>query len=167
MVNYSLGKIYKVVDNTNGSIYIGGTCEPTLAKKLSKHVVDYKRFLKGTYNYATVFKILENKDYDIVLIENYPCNKKDELHARLRHYIEILECVNLNIVGKTEAEKKAKQIETRKNYEEANKDKMKEKCKEYYQKNIDKYKAYTKAKNDKFREFIELRKQRLLLQLDE
>ena len=82
MVNYSLGKIYKVVDNTNENIYIGGTCEPTLAKKLSKHIVDYKRFLKGTYNYATVFKILENNNYDIILIENYPCNKKDELHAR-------------------------------------------------------------------------------------
>ena len=36
MVNYQLGKIYKIVDNTNGNIYIGSTCEPTLARRLAK-----------------------------------------------------------------------------------------------------------------------------------
>ena len=36
VVNYQLGKIYKIVDNTNGNIYIGSTCETTLARRLNK-----------------------------------------------------------------------------------------------------------------------------------
>lgn len=35
MVNYSFAKVYKIVDNTNGNIYVGSTCEPTLARKLA------------------------------------------------------------------------------------------------------------------------------------
>lgn len=45
MVNYQLGKIYKIVDNVTGKIYIGSTCEPTLARRLVKHRSDYKRYL--------------------------------------------------------------------------------------------------------------------------
>ena len=37
MVNYQLGKIYKLVDNTNGNIYIGSTCKPYLSSRLVQH----------------------------------------------------------------------------------------------------------------------------------
>ena len=47
MVNYQLGKIYKIVDNTNNNIYIGSTCEPTLARRLSNHICVYKKYLEG------------------------------------------------------------------------------------------------------------------------
>ena len=94
MVNYQLGKIYKIVDNTNGNVYVGSTCEPTLARRLAKHVADYKRYLKTSKNYITSFIILENNDYEITLIELYACNSKDELHAREKYFIESLQCVN-------------------------------------------------------------------------
>ena len=68
MVNYAMGKIYKIVDNTNGNIYIGSTCEPTLARKLSSHVCHYKRYLNRNGPFVTSFKIFENEDYDIVLV---------------------------------------------------------------------------------------------------
>ncbi len=75
--------------------YIGSTCEPTLAKRLTKHVGSYKCYLKGTfYNYVSSFKIFENEDYCIVLLEKYPCDTKDELLARERHWCNELECVN-------------------------------------------------------------------------
>ena len=35
-------------------------------------------------------------DYDIVLIEKYPCDSKDELHGRERCYPQILPRVNKN-----------------------------------------------------------------------
>ena len=35
MPDYNKGKIYKIVDNTNNNIYIGSTCEPTLAHRLA------------------------------------------------------------------------------------------------------------------------------------
>ena len=47
MVNYQDGKIYKIVDNTNNNVYIGSTCEPTLARRLAKHVGHYKFWKNG------------------------------------------------------------------------------------------------------------------------
>ena len=89
MVNYQLGKIYKIVDNTNGNIYIGSTCKPYLSRRLAGHRADYQRYLKGIHIFKnTSFEILKNEDYDIILLECFPCDNKMQLHARERHYIE-------------------------------------------------------------------------------
>ena len=104
MVNYQLGKIYKIVDNTNGDIYIGSTCEPNLARRLATHIGDYKKYLEGKRVNITSFQIFDNNNYDIILIENYPCERKDELHARERYYIESLKCVNKQFPGRTKNE---------------------------------------------------------------
>ena len=68
MTDYSRGKIYKIVDNTNNNVYVGSTCEPTLARRLAKHVGSYRNYLKYKYHFITSIKILENENYDIVLI---------------------------------------------------------------------------------------------------
>ena len=52
----------------------------------------------------TSFQIFDNNNYDIILIENYPCERKDELHARERYYIESLKCVNKQFPGRTKNE---------------------------------------------------------------
>ena len=75
MVNYQLGKIYKIIDNTNNNIYVGSTCEPTLAHRLAGHVRNYKNWKTGKTNFITSFKIIENQNYCIVLLENL--RKKD------------------------------------------------------------------------------------------
>ena len=95
MVNYQLGKIYKIVCNVTDLVYIGSTCEPILARRLAGHMSEYKRYQKGKYKrYLASFDILSNNDYDIVLIESYPCNTKDELHARERYWTNQFKCVN-------------------------------------------------------------------------
>jgi hypothetical protein len=104
MVNYASGKIYKIVCNKTGLIYVGSTCEPTLARRLAKHVGNYKEFVNGTNHFITSFKIIENNDYDIVLIEDCPCETKDHLHKRERFYIESIECVNKMIPTRTREE---------------------------------------------------------------
>ena len=109
---YQRGKVYKIVDNTNDNVYIGSTCEPTLARRLAGHVGNYKKYLSGKYHFVTSFNILENSNYDIILIENVHCNSKDELHKRERHYIESLVCVNKVIVGRTHQEYKIDKKET-------------------------------------------------------
>ena len=127
MPDYQLGKIYKIVDNTNNNIYIGSTTRPTLAMRLAKHVSNFKDWKKGGKSgYLTSFKVIENQSYDIVLIENCPCDNKDELRARERHYIELLECVNKNIPGRTIKE-------FHKKYREENLEKIKQNKHEYYQ----------------------------------
>ena len=94
MPDYQQGKIYKIECNVTGKVYIGSTCEPILARRLAGHITDYKRYLNGKSHYVSSFDILQNRNYDIVLIESYPCNSKDELHARERHYTNNINCVN-------------------------------------------------------------------------
>ena len=126
-IDYTLGKIYKIVDNTNDNIYIGSTCQNTLAQRLSTHVQDYKKFLNDKYNYTTSFDIIKNQNYEILLLEIYPCNSKDQLHAREARYIRSLDCVNKYIPGRTKKEyvedNKEKIKEDNKNYRENNKEK--------------------------------------------
>ena len=96
MPDYQLGKIYKIECNVTGKVYIGSTCEPILARRLASHVGHYRCYLKGTFPYVSSFDILQSENYDIVLIESYPCNSKDELHARERYQTNNIECVNKN-----------------------------------------------------------------------
>ena len=84
--------------------------------------------MKGAYHYVTSFDVLQNGNYDIVLIESYPCNSKDELHARERYHTNNIDCVNkikgqgiYNILGRKGYDKE---------YRELNKDKLKEQQKE-------------------------------------
>ncbi len=135
MPNYQLGKIYKIVDNTNGNIYVGSTCEPTLARRLSKHVGDYKCYLNGKHNFVTSYEILKNDNYDIVLLENCQCENKDELYIRERHYIETLNCVNKIIVGRTDKEYRNYYKDKIQKYWDDNKETLSEKAREYRRQN--------------------------------
>ena len=139
MPDYSNGKVYKIVCNETGLIYVGSTCEPTLARRLAKHVGNYKNWKEEKHYkaYTTSFKILENKNYDIVLLENCSCDSKDQLYARERHYIETLNCVNKIIVGRT-------QKEYGEIYRDKNKEKRKKQYKDYYEQNKDKLKENRK-----------------------
>ena len=101
MVNYQLGKIYKIVCDTTGLVYYGSTCENTLAKRLAKHVANYKLNEKGKRNSITSFQIIKNNNFNIVLVELCPGNSKDELPTRERIYIENNVCVNKKVPLRT------------------------------------------------------------------
>ena len=100
MVNYQLGKIYKLVCNTTGLVYYGSTCEPSLARRLQGHKENYNQGGKITSN-----QIIENNNYGIFLVENYPCDNKDELTMRERFYIENNVCINKYVPIRFEEEK--------------------------------------------------------------
>ena len=132
MVKYENSKIYKIVDNTNGNIYIGSTVK-TLSQRLGQHRAAYKQYLNGKCRNCKSFEIIANGDYDIVLLEECKIiTNKDELHARERHYIDNFECVNkyrpgvYNELGKEQYKKQ---------YREANKELIKQYEKEYYDAN--------------------------------
>ena len=126
MPDYSLGKIYKIICHKTGLIYIGSTCEPTLARRLVAHRANYKQYLKGTKNYVTSFKVLENEVHEIVLMKKCSCDSKDELHKMERFCIENNECVNKYIPGRTDKEYRESNKDKSKESREANKDKKKE-----------------------------------------
>ena len=89
MIEYSKGKIYKIGCHATNEIYIGSTIAP-LYKRLCGHK-------KQTPGHATQSKLLlEKGNCDIILIEDYPCERKEQLHARERYWVEDLE----NVINK-------------------------------------------------------------------
>jgi hypothetical protein len=97
MPNYQNGKIYRIVCNVTGKQYIGSTISP-LTSRLCQHK---KEFV--TKNKSTSREVLEHGDYSIILVEDYPCERKEQLLQRERYYIEGFDCVNKKIPLRTPA----------------------------------------------------------------
>jgi len=123
-MDYKNGKIYRIVCNETGLCYVGSTTQ-TLTKRLSRHKLNFRQYLNEKYHYVSSFDILEKNNYDIVLIEEYPCENKNQLHKRERHYIETMDCVNKRIPTRPKSEYS-------KIYIEENKEKKKEYDKKRY-----------------------------------
>jgi len=165
MPDYSLSKIYKLVSNKTTDIYIG-SCLMRLSTRLSTH--------KNKSN-TTVSKKLFVDDaiITIVLIENYPCNSKNELKARELYHITSNTCININKpfvcdipYGDGKAYKKeyyavnAEHIKSKvkeynainsehiKEYYQVNKEHLKSKAKEYYAINVEHIKEYNASHRD-------------------
>lgn len=171
-MKYLNGKIYKLIDNTNGNIYIGSTCS-SLKERLQGHLVNYKSHIKkdGKGKVTTAFHIIKNNDYNIKLIEYFPCKSKQELLKKEREYIQNNKCINIARPITTHQEKlnqkkewakkkyndnKDKILERNKIYREANKDKVAEIKKIYREANKDKLaekkKIYLEKNKDKIKE---------------
>ena len=155
MVNYKLGKIYKLVSNNTGKQYIGSSCQKKLCSRLTGHV------RKG--NTCSSREIIEDGNYEIILIENFPCDSKDELHKRERYYIETLDCVNKVIPTRTQQEYYVANREQRKEYCKNNKDIIKE----YYENNKDRIKKYYENNKEQRKEYCKNNKERILEQAKE
>jgi hypothetical protein len=168
MPDYQNGKIYKI---TSGDLtYIGSTCEPTLARRLAGHVGKYKHWKDGkTKEKGTSLPLIETGQYEITLIELFPCGSKDELTARERFHIETNVCVNKVIPTRTMTEYRIDNrkviIKQMKAYNEANKEKLSEQKKAYYEANkevrLEQMKAYKKANEDKIKAYKEVNKDKI------
>lgn len=124
---YKNGKIYKLVNNYNDKIYYGSTCCP-LSKRLHRH---------RNHKLKSVVGMVDNLyDLKIILVENYPCETKEQLLMRERYYIDNFECVNKCVPITTKEENKQKDklryennkehiLNTGKIYREKNKEKRK------------------------------------------
>ena len=99
MPDYSNGKIYKIVCNITGEQYIGGTIQK-LSQRLTQHVSSSKKTCRPCKSRDIILR----GDYQIVLIENYSCNNKEELERKEREHIESNICVNKYIPRRTAKE---------------------------------------------------------------
>ena len=82
-MDYKNGKIYRVVCSETGRQYIGSTCS-TLVKRLSNH--------KRKKNDCSCKEFILPK---IFLIEDFPCDRREQLLSRERFFMESMDCVNL------------------------------------------------------------------------
>jgi hypothetical protein len=60
---YTHSSIYKIVDNTNGNIYVGSTIQQPLVRRLDNHRGHYKKYLEGKERKCMSYDILDNGDY--------------------------------------------------------------------------------------------------------
>ncbi len=110
MVNYGLGKIYKiepVSGGDEGDIYVGSTTKELLSQRMANHRSDYKRWKNGMGGKITSYDIFEKyglENCQITLLEQVNATCKDELNSRERHYIESMACVNRIVIGRTNQE---------------------------------------------------------------
>jgi hypothetical protein len=140
MPDYSKGKIYSIRSPNTEEIYIGSTVQP-LTMRFHGHLGHYKMYLDKRNNFTSSFKILEKGDAYIELIENFPCNSKEELNKREGEVQrEYKNRVNKNIAGRT----------------------TKEFYKEYYQKNKPIYTNLYRKNIPKIRLFYKNNRERLL-----
>jgi len=105
-MDYQSGKIYKIyIPGLEDVCYIGSTTW-VLTKRLNQHFHQAKNPEQNKCASAILFE--EGNEPIIELIENFPCNSKDELNVRERYWIEQHpEAINKNIPGRTWRERRA------------------------------------------------------------
>ena len=176
MPNYQNGKIYMIESLEGKCRYYGSTVQE-LCKRMSKHKSNYKK-----NKYVSSSKVLCFNDAKIFLVENYPCNNKEELNRKEGEYIRNNDCVNRNIPGRTQKEyqqdnkdkiskrtkkkyreNKEQVLKDRKEYYKKNKIKVNKRVNKYYQNNketrINYAKDYRTKNNDKLTEQRKIKKQ--------
>ena len=129
MANYKNGKIYKLINNEMpDKIYYGSTIQ-TLKKRLYKHKYDVERRNQSSK------QLFEYGEVEIILIEKFPCNTKEELWKREGEFIKNNKCINKLVAGRTKKEWVIDNINHlksyRENYYKDNKNKIIERVKEH------------------------------------
>ena len=123
-----IGLIYKITDNTCGSVYYGSTTQ-TISRRMKGHRSQYKAWVGGKGYNCKSFDILKNNDYSCSLVEQVECENKVGLLQRERWWIENNECINKNIPARSREERK----EQVKEYDQTNKEQIREYNKQYRQ----------------------------------
>jgi hypothetical protein len=81
MVKYEWGKIYKVVNDANDSIYIGSTCQKYLSTRMTDHKGHVRHPERRKSSLYQDMRKLGVEHFKIILIRNFACNNKAELEA--------------------------------------------------------------------------------------
>ena len=123
--DYQQGKIYKIINHELPNLIYYGSTTRTLNNRFSRH--------KNKYNNCSSKIMFSVGTPEIILLEEYPCETKQELEERERYYIEGNECVNHYIPCRTKKE-----------YYEDNKEKLNEQSKQYKQDNKEQLVEYFK-----------------------
>lgn len=147
MKDYKKSKIYKIVCKSTNNIYIGSTTK-TLNQRLIQHKSDYK-----TGRNRNSKLVLMNDNFEIILVEDYPCNSKKELEIREGFYIRNLDCVNDRIAGRTDKEWRVDNKDTMKEYNKEWRDNNKDKLKLYRDNNKHRIKQYRDDNKDKMKQY--------------
>ena len=110
--DYTNSKIYIIESLEGGLYYIGSTC-CDLKKRMANHRSRHMATLNGVAAYTTASEVMDYQDARISLVEDFPCDRKEQLDAREAHYIRHGSptfspngrCVNRYIPGRSQADR--------------------------------------------------------------
>jgi len=137
---YEKGVIYKLCckDLNIKEIYVGSTCN------FSRRKCQHKSVVSNVDNEEYVYRFIRDNggwdNWEMILIENYPCSDRQQLLGRERYWYETLEA-SLNMVYPNRSKKEyyddneEKIRGKNKKYYDANREKVLEHCKKYYEQN--------------------------------
>ena len=149
MDRYKNGKIYKIVDVGFNKCYYGSTTEP-LSKRMERHKKSCKQFLE-TGKIDTMVRVLFSEygveNCKIILVEDFPCENKEQLLKQEGEHIRNNECVNKQIAGRSHKE-----------YHDEYHDYFKQKRKDYYAKHREYYALRSREYREQHKEEIQERR---------
>lgn len=140
MVNYQNTKIYYIPVGANDRYY-GHTTQP-LCNRKAVHKADFKNH-PNIKLYKTIKDAgLIESDIELIWVEDYPCERKEQALARERYYIEQYATLNTVLPCRTHTEyyedNKIDIIQRKQLYYENNKEEILEKQKIYRVENAEK-----------------------------
>lgn len=148
MVNYKNGKLYKLTNSVNDDIYIGSTAETTLARRMTNHRKDAKT--RKSYLYQQM-RLIGIENFKIVLLEDYPCENKDQLRAKEDEWIQRLK-PKLNQVRAYRTDEELRDYKAQ--YYNEHKDKLLNQSIKYYEEHKDERLDYQAKYRDEHRDKI-------------
>ena len=99
---YKNGKIYKLWSLETDEIYVGSTCQP-LHKRTHKHRCEAQTLI--AFIIHKEMNRIGSQTFKIELIENYPCENRNELVKREIYWIrELKATLNMVVAGRTSEE---------------------------------------------------------------
>ena len=130
MPNYKNGKIYQIWTPHTDLVYVGSTVR-ALSARFSGHKTSKKA------NCASK-QIIALGDARIELIEECPCENREQLNRREGEIMRTMKCVNKNVAGRT-----------LKQYYQDRRETLLSRANQYYQDNKDKKREYYLKNKDK------------------
>lgn len=135
---YQKACIYKICckDPSITDCYVGSTTDFVKRRYDHKWNCDNSKYKK----YYKLYRFINNNggwnNFNMQVIEQYPCNCKEELHRREGYFIRLLNCsLNAMIAGRTVKEYRIDKKDEQKQYRVDNREKILAQKKHYYNQN--------------------------------
>ena len=137
--DFNNGKIYIIRNSINDLTYIGSTCQ-SLSQRMVQHRKDMNIQWCQNFKLYQAMRELDKNNFYIELLENYPCNTRDELNKKEGEYIrEYQSKLNKQVAGRSQEQYRRdirEQLAIRKKEEyQRNKEQYKKTGSEYREKN--------------------------------
>jgi hypothetical protein len=159
-MDYQKAKIYVIRSHKTNSVYIGATTQ-SLSKRMAKHRSDMKIYEANpnpkSKNNCRSREIVKYDDSYIELVEDFPCENKEQLNKREGEIIRSTRgCVNRCVPGRTDEEKHELSKQRKREYHIKNREKELARSRAYKeahrQQVLDRSKAYRESHREQIRE---------------